>query len=95
MSVDVGSVYRASWLVFDASGNPVNPSTASYQVTVGTGTPVSVPVSLPPAQTGVLIADFQTTVPGLHRGGLDDRRARVGRVGLFQRAGVQGAVLTG
>lgn len=67
MSTDLGAVKRLVWLVTNEAGQPVNPGTATLDVTVGTSAPVVVPVSLPPAVTGQLIADFQTTAAGLHR----------------------------
>jgi hypothetical protein len=67
MSTDLGAVRRLVWLVTDENGQPANPGTATLNVTVGTGPPVAVPVTLPPAVKGTVIADFATTAAGLHR----------------------------
>jgi hypothetical protein len=67
MSIDVGSVYPAAFLVTDDQGRPVNPATATLFVTVGLDAPVSVPVQLPPTVTGLLAADFATVKEGLHQ----------------------------
>jgi hypothetical protein len=67
VSIDLGSVKRSVWLCKDATGALVNPSSATATVTVGLDAPVTVPVTLPPATAGTLIADYLTAKPGLHR----------------------------
>ena len=66
MSVDVGTVYRSSWLVTGSDGQPANPASATLTVTVGLDAPVTVPVTLPPATQGLLLGDFPTVKAGLH-----------------------------
>jgi hypothetical protein len=63
--IDLGAVYRAVWLVTDDDGDPVNPAAATLTATVGVAAPITVPVTLPPAQQGVLIADHQPASAGL------------------------------
>jgi hypothetical protein len=65
--LDKGSTYRATLAVYDASGALADPLSATCTITLPDGSTASPPVTLPPAQTGKLIADYVTTQEGLHK----------------------------
>src|SRR5260221_8108650 len=67
MTLDVGSVYRASLRVADAQGLPANPATATLTATLPDRTTAAVPVTVPPAITGLLIGDYTGVQAGLHK----------------------------
>jgi hypothetical protein len=67
MALDVGQTYRATLTVADGNKLPVNPTGATLTVTTPDQATHNVPVTLPPAQTGLLIGDYQTAQTGLHR----------------------------
>ena len=65
--IDLGTTYRATLAVRDATGTLANPLSATLTITLPDGTTASPPVTLPPAQTGQLLADYVTTQAGLHK----------------------------
>jgi len=65
--IDVGTTYRATLSVYDASGALADPLSASVTITLPDGSTASPPVTLPPVVTGKLTADYVTTQAGLHK----------------------------
>ncbi len=65
--IDTGTTYRALLRVYDAAGVLTNPLSATCTITLPDGTTATPPVTLPPAQTGILVADYVTTQAGLHK----------------------------
>lgn len=64
--IDLGDVHRITVAVRDPSGTPADPDTATLTVSLPDGTSASPAVSLPPAETGLLVVDFATTQAGRH-----------------------------
>ena len=64
--LDKGTTYRATLDVYDGTGALANPLTASCVITLPDGSTASPPVTLPPAVTGHLTADYVTTQEGQH-----------------------------
>src|SRR5262249_12797558 len=66
--LDVGQSYRASLRCVDpATGQLVNPSTATLTVTKPAQTTATVPVPRPPAVLGLLVGDYVLSQEGLHK----------------------------
>jgi hypothetical protein len=64
--IDLGDVFRIRVEVKTLDGVLTNPGAAGLTVTLPDGTTETPAVSLPPAETGVLIVDFPTTQAGRH-----------------------------
>lgn len=64
--IDLGSVYRIRVSVTDPAGALTNPGTATLTVTLPDGSTETPAVSLPPAETGIVIVDYPTTQAGRH-----------------------------
>jgi len=67
--IDLGTAYRATLAVVDAQGAPVNPTGASFTITLPDGTQATPAVTLPPVTQGLLIVDYPTVQAGLHQEG--------------------------
>lgn len=65
--IDLGQVYEATLSVTDASGAAANPLSAVLTITLPDSTTVTPAVTLPPAVTGLLVADYVTVQAGLHK----------------------------
>lgn len=64
--IDLGDVQRITVAVREPGGALTDPDTATLTVSLPDGTTVSPVVSLPPAETGVLVVDYATTQAGRH-----------------------------
>jgi hypothetical protein len=69
MTWDAGSVYPATLAITDATGSPVNPSTATLTITLPDQTTQTPAITLPPATTGLLVYNFASSasLPGLYK----------------------------
>jgi hypothetical protein len=69
MAIVKGSLYRATYDVYDGTGALVNPTSAVLTITKPDGT-ATAPLNptLPPAQQGHLFVDYLTADEGLHQG---------------------------
>lgn len=65
--IDLGDVYRIRVPVRAPDGALANPGAATMTVTLPDGTIDTPAVSLPPAETGIVIVDYPTTQPGRHQ----------------------------
>lgn len=67
--IDLGDIVQVAVAIRNAAGQLTNPATATLAITLPDLTTVdpAPTVTLPPAETGILRVDYQTSVPGLHR----------------------------
>lgn len=64
--IDLGSVYRITATVRDASGTLTDPATATLTITLPDGSTASPAVPLPSTTAGQLVVDYTTTQAGRH-----------------------------
>lgn len=65
--IDLGDVYRIRVPVREPGGALASPATATLTITLPDGTTDTPAVSLPPAETGIVIIDYSTVQAGRHQ----------------------------